>query len=101
MRVGYFCWCGRPGYSRGECLGHHRISTGKQSRTGRAEVLRDDIDPIVVDRLVNGRDVECNAWERRLAAQRLRRSGWKLSEIAERLGIHERQVTRDLKWDLL
>lgn len=69
------------------------------TRTHRwAGDLADDIDPVMVERLVDGeRPDGYTAWERREAVRRLRLDGLYLRQIATRLGVQPRQVTRDLE----
>src|SRR4051794_511581 len=60
--------------------------------------LADDVDPVMVERLMAGlRPTTYTAWERREAVQRLRLGGLCHREIAERLDIDPRQVYRDLE----
>lgn len=63
-----------------------------------ARHLADDVDPIVVERLVKGEPTDgYTAWERREAVRRLRLAGRTHQEIGERIGIDQRQVCRDLE----
>jgi hypothetical protein len=61
-----------------------------------ARALADDIDPVVVDRLVAGQPVPSyTSYERREAVRRLHTSGLSNAAIAARLGVHDGQVHRD------
>jgi hypothetical protein len=64
--------------------------------TGWSRAYADDIDRVVVDRLVDGQPADCTAWERREAVVRLRRRNLSHRQIAQQLRMPERQVTRDL-----
>lgn len=60
--------------------------------------LADDIDPVMVERLMDGAKPDgYTAWERREAVRRLRLNGLCHREIAVRLDISDRQVCRDLE----
>src|SRR3954454_15490916 len=74
------------------------VHNGGQPRiTGWSRAFADDIDSVVVERLVDGQRVECTAWERRAAVAELRRKGRSHSQIADHLHMAERQVVRDLE----
>jgi DNA-binding transcriptional ArsR family regulator len=75
-----------------------------EGRTVRPELspwrlaLADTVDWVIVDRLVHGVPVDRpTSWERREAVRQLRRVGCSYSQIAARLGIHQRQVLRHLR----
>lgn len=57
----------------------------------------DDIDPVVIDRLMTGQPTHCTAWERREAVKQLRLAGNTYSQIAATLRIGQEQVARDLR----
>lgn len=77
-----------------DCNYRQGISTG---HLRWARDLADDVDPVVVDRLVAGDQTETgNAWERREAVRRLRARGDTYSEISARLNLDEQQIWRDL-----
>jgi hypothetical protein len=56
-----------------------------------------DIDPVAVERACNGEDIPLTRAERIAAVQRLTDRGFSQLQTADRLGIHPRQVTRDLR----
>jgi DNA-binding transcriptional ArsR family regulator len=59
-------------------------------------VFASDVDEVVIQRLVEGEPVEYTAFERRAAVGVLRQEGASINEIARRLGVLKRQVSRDV-----
>lgn len=57
----------------------------------------EDIDPIVVDRLVAGERIPFTHGERVQAVHRLFAQGVPKKAIARQIGVHHRQVYRDLE----
>lgn len=73
----------------------HRPLKGANARWTAA--LAFDVDAVTVERLVAGEYVESfTSFERREAVRLLRCDGFSYPRIAQRVGIHETQVWRDL-----
>lgn len=91
--------CPRPADHHRMCGSHRGLAEYKPrtSRPRSAIALADEIDFVVVDRLVDGQIVPYTSWERREAVTRLRRCGHTMQAIADKIGIDKTQVYRDLK----
>lgn len=89
------CTC--PG-SEAERRAHYRQASARRYIPGRVSNRRGayaGLDPVAVDRAVGGdRDVPLSRPERRAAIDRLDASGLSAAEIARRLGVTTRTVTR-------
>lgn len=64
--------------------------------TPRRRCLADDVDEAVVERLMSGEPAPYTSFERREAVRRLVARNVPKKEIARLLGVHNRQVWRDL-----
>lgn len=81
------------------CNSSHRIPGAGDKPERRwtwKRCYRNDIDDIVVDRLVAGEHVNGTRYERMEAVRRLHRQGMNIAAIARHLKMQSRQVYRDL-----
>lgn len=92
--------CHRLIDARGLCNSHYQTMRRHERWTIRSITLHRtlDIDPIVVQRLTDGDPITTyTTGERRDATRILRARGYSINRIAETLGLHQAQVTRDLR----
>ena len=98
--------CERGYWARGLCRTHytrkwwreHKAAPPTLRPTGTWSRDQADIDPVVVERLLAGEMVPCTAWERRAAVAELVRRGVSKRQVTFILGMHHRQVYRDLAY---
>lgn len=79
--------------SQSTSVGFTRGSRHERWYWGRGH---DDIDPVVVDRLIAGHRIPANVVERREAVRQMHARGFTYSQMCARLGVAERRVWGDL-----
>lgn len=94
--------CDRRHKARSMCMRHyqsHWFHSRPIAHTGWSRRLADDVDEAVVLRLMDGgRPASFTSFERREAVRRLVARGVPKVRVADQIGMHKRQVYRDLKW---
>lgn len=88
--------CDAPAVTTGRCRSCYTGYRYVQQHPDAKHARYLDVDEVVIERLVLGERVECNILERRAAVHRLNAAGMPRAAIARHLGIHARQVYRDL-----
>lgn len=94
--------CTLTAYRRWRCRCPEAVSAARATfvsrrvhgRGGHSRIRRTEVDPIAVERAIGGDPVRLSCPERSEAIARLTAAGLSANQIAERLGVASRSVTR-------